>query len=279
MSVTISVEVMPSLRAVKVNVAGFSGTPPTIYRQTPTQVTPVEVNLAYLALTSESVIGVDYEAPMDVPLVYSASGAEVLGWTDVWHDDWDTASSDSQYADPVTVPSYGKDWYTALGQPSLSSEVLVNSFPEMQRPLAVSLAQPLNSKNPLPVVFARRGIRGDLTLITLTADAAAAMRGRLEASPLFLFKTPVDRGIPGGLVYLLAGDYSETRATRAAQDPTRYWVISVIEVDRPPLEVPPPAENTWQNWADESLANSSWHAWTGKSWLDVLTEELAGAGS
>lgn len=255
---TISATVLPEYRAVRITVDGLGGETATIYRESPYVAGMQAVRLATVIDTAESFSGVDYEAPMDVPLTYTAEvdGSLYIAFT-------------------VTIDSEGRDWYTALGSPSMSRVVLVESFPAWTRPLARSQVRPLHSQNPLVILHARQGIAGTLSLLTLTHSEAEAMRYMLEVSPLFQFKTPIDRGLPDGSLYLLAGDYVEERVVVNANEPTRRWVIEVVEVDRPPLVVPPPTENTWQDWDDETLSNSTWEAWKSKSWLDILVEDLS----
>lgn len=255
------VTLLPAYRAVRVTVNTNNADEATVYRDT-AQTLPEEVRLAVIASTQQSLSGVDYEAPMDVPLTYSV---EVSGVTFM--------------SVPITIPSYGRDWYCALGQPSISRAVTVESFPEMTRTLGHSRVRPLTSRNPLIITHIRTGLTGTLTLLALTAAEAQAIRSLIDLSPLFQFKAPADRGLPdGGRLYLLAGDYREQRVVQAANEPTRRFIIDVVEVDRPPLVVPPPVENTWQDWDDEALWNSTWDAWRRKSWLDILVEDLTLTG-
>lgn len=273
MSIVLSVEVLTAIRAVRLNVTGIGGELPTIVRYTPASPHPVTVRLAVVVSTVENFIAVDYEAPLDVPITYEVTaGAGTVGWTDTWHDDWDSSSLDSMTAAPVVVPSYGLDWVVALGQPSLSRVVTIESFPELTRELAASTALPLGAQFPTPVVFGMTGAAGVLTLITLSLPELVEVRRLLATSPLFQLKAPPDRGLEDtGTMYLLVRRYVESRATRLAQDPCRRIAVEVVQVARPPLEVAPPAENTWQDWED---AGATWAEWLDRSWLDLLTEDL-----
>ena len=258
MAVTITATVLPDSRSVRVDINGLEGDPKTIWRTQGTTAAIAEARFAIIADTSSSFIGVDYEAGLDVPIVYSVQVGTTI-----------------TYAAPVTIVSGDRDWYTALGQPSLSRVINVESFPALVKALARSEVRPLTSPNPLVVLHARLGVVGVLTLITLTYEEAQAVRALLELSPLFQFKCPPDRGVPFGSLYLLAGDYEEQRTVPdGAKEPSRRFVINVVEVDRPPLVVAPPYENTWQDWYDEALWNASFDAWTRKSWLDILIEPL-----
>lgn len=257
---TVMVTVLPDARAARVTVDDLGGDTAVVWRSDGTTAAPVQVRLAVIIESSQTLAGIDYEAPMDVPLTYSA-----------------VVDGTTYTAAPVTIPSFGRDWYTALGQPSLSRPITVESFPALTHGLAHSRVRPLNSRNPLIITHARLGGEGVLTLLTMTYSEAQAVRALIDLSPLFQFKTPPDRDIPGGVMYLLAGDYSEERVIDAANEPTRRFVIDVVEVDRPPLEVTPPDENTWQDWMDEEIGNSTWAAWTSKSWLDLLIETMVGS--
>lgn len=258
-TVTVVATVLPMWRAVRISVGGFGGAPVAVWRIEPGR-QPVQARLSVQVSTASSYVGVDYEAPMDVPLVYRA-----------------VVTGANYEALPVTIDSLGLDWWTALGNPSISRVVTVESFPELSRALSHSAVRPLFSAYPLVITHARVAATGTLTLLTLTDSEAAAMRTLIQTSPLFQLKSPAVNGLPDGALYLLAGDYVEQRTTRLATEPSRRFIINVIEVDRPPLEVPPPAENTWQDWLDEPLGNSSWGAWLGKSWLDLLVEESVGS--
>lgn len=258
-TVDVLATVLPLWRAVRISVGGFGGAPVTVWRIEPGR-QPVQARLSVQVSTASSYVGVDYEAPMDVPLVYRA-----------------VVTGTSYDALPVTIDSLGLDWWVALGNPSMSRVITVESFPELSRPLSHSAVRPLFSAYPLVITHARVAATGTLTLLTLTDSEAAAMRTLIETSPLFQMKSPAANGLPHGTLYLLAADYVEQRTTRLASEPSRRFIINVIEVDRPPLDVPPPAENTWQDWMDEPLGNSSWGAWLGKSWLDLLVEESVGS--
>lgn len=271
--------VLPASRAVRVNVSDFGATTPTIWRRAGNEPLAAEVRMAVMVSTAASYIGVDYEAPMDVPLYYEARSEMVEGgWSDLWDDDWE-ASGDSFIQGPVLIPSNNEDWVVALGQPALSRVALVESFPELTRGLSHSLVRPLRSKYGLPILHASLGAVGTLTLLALTLGETAALRSMIELSPLLQLKCPPNRGLPGGVLYLLVKESTEQRATRLGTEPSRRFILSVEEVARPPLEVLVPNENTWQMWEDEPLANGTWAVWAEMSWLDVLIQTGVGDGS
>jgi len=122
----------------------------------------------------------------------------------------------------------------------------------------------------IPVVAARRGATGTLTLITLDLDAARGMISLIEAAPLLMLNGPPSHGFGQGQ-YLLVQDFDEQRWTRLATEPARLFVLQVQEVDRPPLDVAVPKQNTWAEWlADPEGTYAGWRA---RTHLDVLTEE------
>jgi len=215
-----------------------------------------DVRMAVLVDTVDTLVGYDYEVPLDVNVRYRA----------VWDDGSSTLSA------VVVMPASGQDWWVALGYPGISRPILIESFPALTSPLGHSLVQPLSARNPIPVIQARRGVQGTLTLLSLTLDEASALRTLIRQSPLFMLTGPADRGFEHGL-YLLAQDYVEERAFRLAQRPERRWKITVQEVDRPPLDVPPPEQNTWQDWVVEGTTLGGWRDRTN---LDLLTEPEVG---
>lgn len=237
-------------RSMRVTVGARGGAAVSALRST--RYGQAQVRFGVQIDTADTWVGYDYEMPLDVPVTYLVDvGGTVL----------DTA--------PVTMPSQGRDWWVVVVQPSLSRPVHIESFPALQYPLAHGLVQPQASRYPIAVVQGRRSGRGTLTLLTLTADQGAGLRSLVELSPFFLLNGPPDRAYPGGGLYLLAQDYTEERTTRVAQEPSRRWVIPVVEVERPPLEVPVPEENTLGDWKNEGTDLAGWRT---RDYLDLLNE-------
>lgn len=237
-------------RAIRVTLGARGGEEFTILRHTVYGDYPAR--FATQVDTADTWVGYDYEAPPDVPLVYLA-----------------TLPSGVVESAPVTLPSQGKDWWIAVAQPSLSRPVIVESFPALSYPLAHGLVQPQASRYPIAVIQGRRSARGTLTLLALTLGEGQALKSLIERSPFFLLNGPADRGYPRGGLYLLAQDYEEQRTVRVAQEQSRRFVIGVTEVDRPPLEVPLPEENTLGDWKAEGTTLSGWRS---RTYLDLLNE-------
>jgi len=247
-TITVTATAKVPQRAIEVNISKAAGeTPGQIVRST--VYGERDARVAWLLQTDLSWVAYDYEAPLDVAVTYRIGA--------VW-------------SGSATLPSDGKDWWISLGAPGLTRPITVHSFPTLTRKLGHSLVQPLTRRNPIPVVAARRGATGTLTLITLDLDAARGMISLIEAAPLLMLNGPPSHGFGQGQ-YLLVQDFDEQRWTRLATEPARLFVLQVQEVDRPPLDVAVPKQNTWAEWlADPEGTYAGWRA---RTHLDVLTEE------
>lgn len=241
-------------RSVRVTVSARASA--TVSAQRSTRYGQQDVRFGVQVDTAASWVGYDYEPPLDVPITYLVNvGGTILP----------TA--------PVTLASGGRDWWVVVVQPSLSRPVHIESFPGLTYPLAHGLVQPQASRHPIAVVQGRRAGKGVLTLLTLTHDESAGFRSLVERSPFFLLNGPPDRAYPNGGLYLLAQDLTEQRTTRVAQEGSRRWVIPVQEVERPPLAVPVPDENTLGDWKNEGTTLGGWRA---RDYLDLLNEANIG---
>lgn len=235
-------------RAIEVNISKAAGeTPGQIVRST--LYGEREARVAWLLQTDLSWVAYDYEAPLDVEVSYRIGSA---------------------WSNSATLPSDGRDWWISLGAPALTRPINIHSFPGLNRKLGVSLVQPLIRRNPIPVISARRGATGTLTVITLDLDSARGMNSLIEAAPLLMLNGPPAHGFEQGQ-YLLILDYDELRWTRNAAEPARLFACQVQEVDRPPLDVQVPKQNTWAEWLADP--EGTYAGWRVRTHLDVLTEE------
>ncbi|MEU9470415.1 hypothetical protein AB0D78_28125 [Streptomyces avermitilis] len=176
-----------------------------------------------MAVTSDTYIVTDYEAPLGVPYsyrveFYSSTTGAITGWR--------TTSS-------LTIdPGDGEyTWLKDPARPQLNRRVLVKAPPDWQQPIEQNVLRPRGRQNAIVLSGIRSGREGSLVVWTQTDDERESMRFLLATGNILLLQAAPDRGEPD--VYVSVGDVQFPRTSSEADDPWREWTLPLTEVDRP----------------------------------------------
>lgn len=190
-------------------------------------------------LVSGAFVGIDYEAPFGETFYYQATTTEP-GFAPI--------SSSSIILDTA------RSMLKHPGQPALNTWITVELGPKLDRPITQGIHDVLGRSTPIAVSMRRSSIRGELSLLTFTADERKALLALVDDGTPLLLATP--RGYGLGNVYLAVGDVSEERLAGYGLEPTRRWTLPFVVVDRPTGGAQP-AGNSW---ADVLGTYTSWQA-------------------
>lgn len=192
---------------------------------------------------------VDYEAPFGVPLTYTAVARNASGST-------------SSAGVPVTV-DVDDDWLVDLDDARNTGPVLVESFAELTYEAPQGVHRILGRRTPIVTSDLRWTPSGRLVLLTLDTASARRVRDALGSSSPLLFRSTFERGV--GNMYVLPSGVVEQRTSRIADEPSRRWLVDVVEIDRPdpslyvPLAVTwAEVVGTWATWADVLADRATW---------------------
>jgi hypothetical protein len=159
----------------------------------------------------------DYEAPLGVPLAYTA---QVDGEPDV-------------YTGSITIPATATDdpWLVDLVRPTNSQRVAVQALPELAYDAPSGVHWILNRRSPIFTGSVAHTPSFALAFVTATEDDRQRARANLGNGAPCLLRTPPEQGV--GNLYFAVPSWSEQRVSRLALHPDRRFVASGIQVDRP----------------------------------------------
>lgn len=220
---TISLEIEPERLAVKVVMVLPAGaTNATVWR-TATRTG----NVAYVRgwvgfpVGTTDVAAFDWEAPLGVELIYSAT-ATVAG-----------VESDTGTSAPLTIED-AHDWLVDIARPTNTIPVDVEAFPELRYDGPVGVHRVLDRRDPVLTTAAFWTPGGVLTFITPTELDREKARSILGSGVPFLLRTHPRVGV--GNMYLGVLDFREQRLSRLGLHPDRRFAADVEQVARPDPE-------------------------------------------
>jgi hypothetical protein len=199
----------------------------------------------------------DYEAPLDVAVVYRATQTIPAG-------------SETATSAPVTLTSINEGgWLKDPGYPTTNVPVsIITSIRTLTRPSRAGVFNILDRVNPIVVTAKRQGAIGELVMHTTTDAERIALTDLLARGTVLLLQTPPRFGF--GSQYVHIADAVEERVALAMEQ-TRKWVLPFLVVDRPEGLTITPVGKTWRDvrtiyptWADLKAS--------GKTWRQLLEE-------
>jgi hypothetical protein len=199
----------------------------------------------------------DYEAPVGVPLTYTA----------VATDGVDSATIVTT-ADPV---DHGGDWLMPVARPELGMLITVEKggVGGLSRNLQQSTSQVINRRDPVIVTYGRASWSGPWTLLTLNEGERIDFLSILEF-PHLMFTPRYKYGFEEP-IFCVFTETTEQRVVSWGGEEARRWNVDVVQVERPPAYYkPPPPTHTWgsrlgeaSTWQEVVSSYLDWFDYTG----------------
>jgi hypothetical protein len=215
--------VEPDVKAVRLDyTAPATAATVTISRTGPSG-TPATVRgwQAAAVVGGAAVVARDFEAPIGVPLVYTATAHDAGG-----------AAVGTQTA-TITVPADGctDTWLTDLARAGNTTRVLLEALPEFEFPVPNSVHDVIARRDPIVSSDVAHTPEFELSFLTETLDQREQARAALGNGVTVLLRTPPDYGI-GNLYFAVLG-YAAQRIVPGATVPDRRFVVAGRQVSRP----------------------------------------------
>ncbi|HEY7037160.1 MAG TPA: hypothetical protein VH482_37915 [Thermomicrobiales bacterium] len=163
----------------------------------------------------------DYEAPLGVPLTYTAIVADASG------------AQSPPDTKVITIPALGcsDTWVVDIAVPSNSQRVTYERLDELDYEATTGVHYVLNRRTPIVTSDIARAPKLDVSLLTDTDDQRERARAALGNGVPILLRTPPENGI--GNLYVTALEWREQRVVNLATNQARRFLISAVQVDRP----------------------------------------------
>jgi len=200
----------PALTAtVTITRTGPSGTPASVRGWVDEPVVP------------GAVVARDFEAPIGVPLTYTATSENAAGSV------IDTATA------TVTVASAGCEdtWLNDLARVGNTMLVTIESLPELEHPVPASVHEIITRRAPIVTSDIAHTPNFELSVLTGSLDERDQARAILGNGVPVLLRTPPEDGI-GNLYFSVLG-FREQRIVTAGTVPDRRFVVTGRQVQRP----------------------------------------------
>ncbi|MBO0743675.1 MAG: hypothetical protein J2P43_01555, partial [Candidatus Dormibacteraeota bacterium] len=176
----------------------------------------------------------DFEAPIGVPITYTAQTLDASG-----------AVIDTETV-TITIPSQGcgDTWLNDLARTQNTMRVLIETLPELDYPVPNSVHEIITRRAPIVSSDIAHTPQFELSFITDTLDQRDRARATLGNGVPVLLRTPPEDGI--GNLYLAVLGFKEQRmVTRGVEDDRRF-VVTGRQVERPdPILYVPGAPTTY----------------------------------
>jgi hypothetical protein len=172
-------------------------------------------------VTPGGVIARDFEAPIGVPLTYTATAENAAGTV-----------IDTQTA-TITIPSAGcsDTWLNDLARVANSMVVAIESLPELDHPVPASVHEIITRRAPIVTSDIAHTPSLELSVLTDDLDARDQCRAILGNGVPVLLRTPPEDGI--GNLYLSVLGFREQRIVTSGTVPARRFVVTGRQVQRP----------------------------------------------
>jgi hypothetical protein len=220
MALTATVE--PEVKSVRLDYTAPALTVTiTISRTGPSGTAATVRNWQDAAAVPGAVIARDFEAPIGVPLTYTATAENAAG-----------AVIDTQTA-TITVPSAGcgDTWLNDLARVANSMVVAIESLPELEHPVPASVHEIITRRAPIVTSDIAHTPSFELSVLTRSLDERDQARAILGNGVPVLLRTPPEDGI--GNLYLSVLGFKEQRIVTGGTIPDRRFVVAGRQVQRP----------------------------------------------
>jgi hypothetical protein len=216
------------------------------------------------AVVPGAIIARDFEAPIGVPITYTAQTMNATG-----------SVIDTQTA-TITIPSDGcsDTWLNDLARVTNTLRVVLESLPELAYQMLVSTHEIIDRRDPIITSDVAHTPEFELSFITDTLNQRDQARDALGNGVPVLLRTPPDQGI--GNLYFAVTDYKEQRIVTSGTMPGRVHVVTGRQVQRPdPTLYVPLGVATYQHVKDTFATYADLKA--GRVNYDAVLYDWAGA--
>jgi hypothetical protein len=217
-----------------------------------------------------AVVARDFEAPIGVPLTYTAQPYNAAG----------TALAAATTT--ITIPSGGcsDTWLTDLARSGNTQLVTLQELAELTYKVPATVHDIITRRAPIVSSDIARTPEFELSFLTATDDDREQAKFTLGNGVPVLLRTPPEDGI--GNMYFAVLEYAEQRIVNLATEQTRRWVVQGRQVERPdPALYQPQApvtyayvKQTFATYAALKAGRASYDAlaydWAGSSAQDVF---------
>jgi hypothetical protein len=216
------------------------------------------------AITAETVVIEDYEAPLGVPVSYYAearTGTTLLATRSVG---------------PLTLDHADANlaWLKDPGNPQRNLQVMVRRAPDWQRDIAQAEYRVRRRRNSVIHSDVRGGLAGDLVVWTRSDQERADLHWILDEGNVLLWQAAPGMGVAD--MYVNVGAVTEARVTTDATEEWREWTLPLKQADQPvTVGVSSSADRTWQDILTE---NVTWQSVLDRyaTWEDVALNRPIG---
>jgi hypothetical protein len=217
---TASVE--PAYQNVRLDYLVPAGATAVTFTRTGPSGTPAVVRGWAAKVTAPGeVLARDYEAPIGVPLTYTALTEDNTG-----------ADIDTQTV-AITVPSGGcaDTWLNDLARVGNTLHVTLESIPELTYPVPNTVHEIITRRAPIVTSDIAHTPELEVSFLTVTDDDRDRARAMLGNGIPVLLRTPPEDGV--GNMYLAVLGFREQRLVALATTKDRRFVIAARHVARP----------------------------------------------
>lgn len=235
----------------------------TLWRVTPDGTRTVVRNGGGLidrqAITSDSHVATDYEAPLGVPVYYQVElRSSITG-----------AITGTRASTPVALADPGDSmvWLKDPVEPQRNLLLMGKTPPSWQREIEAGEFRVRGRRNSVILTDVRQGYTGDVEVFTRSDEERHRLHWLLDTGHPILIQTGPGTGIED--TYAAVGQAAENRLAAYAPEPWREWTLPLTQVDRPSGRQAGSALRTWQ---DIRVENATWGDVLARydTWLDVL---------
>lgn len=209
----------------------------------------------------------DFEAPLNVPVTYSATSTQ--------HNSDGTVTQQTGDSAPVTLTFLDQMiWLKSLAQTALSMPIEIASMDAVVRPARQTVNNIIGARFPVVLSDVQGARAGSMLLTTYTLAERSNLLALLNLGQVILMQCDQDPVAGDGFedMYFMVGDINEQRPAVISVFPVRQWQLTFTEVDVPSGVITALPGNSWLQVA---TGFTSWAALldpaNGRtSWLDVL---------
>lgn len=209
-NVRLQLDVPATAATVTLSRVGPSGTPATVRNYSAVPVTGGTVLIAR-----------DFEAPIGVPITYTAESRNAGG------------AVISSVTAAITVPDSGcgEQWLTDLVRAGNTQRVVIESLPELAYPVPATVHDVLSRRSPIVASDIAHTPEFDLSFLTATDTEREQATFTLGNAIPVLLRTSPSLGI--GNLYFSVLEYSEERIVADGTVQDRRFVVHGRQVQRP----------------------------------------------